>query len=191
MATSAGGHLHMVPHAGGGGVPEGELGAPQLTTLPADPRERVLAVFPLLPAVYLTPAAVRRISSLIDDRHHATAPELRAEAEDALKSLEEVHLALDGVLAGEGFPWRGSAVRARDILAELAGALAVRGGLATPATRRHALGGGKAATPAGGGGGGGGSGAGGGAGGGDGTGGGGSAGGNGQPEQIGHRFLTG
>ena len=149
MATSQGGHLHM-PASGG------ELGAPHLTALPADPRERVLAVFPLLPAAYVSnPALCSRVSALLDDARTTptagggaagpAAAERHAVAVDALRTLEEVHAALEGALGGEGVLWRGAAVRGCDVLADLAGGGAA---LHSPATRRVQWGGGKAAAGA-------------------------------------------
>jgi hypothetical protein len=40
----------------------GELGATRLTLLPTDPMERVIALFPLLPAAYLTPTTVQCVA---------------------------------------------------------------------------------------------------------------------------------
>lgn len=82
--SSSGGHLH---------VAQGEatdLGAAKLTMLPTDPRERVLAVFPYLPAAYLTDKSVARISAMIDERHSAN-PQVKAGAEANLKELDELH----------------------------------------------------------------------------------------------------
>ena len=60
--------------------------------LPMDPRERILAVFPFLPAAYLTDKCVQRISKLIDDRRSPNK-EIKAGAEAGLKEIDELHSA--------------------------------------------------------------------------------------------------
>jgi hypothetical protein len=80
------------PRSSPQGLAGGEAGAAHLTTLPSDPREKVLACFPNLPAAGLTAKAVQRIAMLIDQRHDAN--ELRrAEAEMYIKELDDLHQA--------------------------------------------------------------------------------------------------
>jgi len=79
----------------------GHLGAPNLTVLPSDPRERVLALFPLLPSAFATDDAVKRINTLLDALHSPSREEHTA-AEAQLMELELVHSALEKALDEEG-----------------------------------------------------------------------------------------
>jgi hypothetical protein len=79
----------------------GHLGAPNLTVLPSDPRERLLSLFPLFPAAFATDSAVTRVSELLDALRSPSREE-HAAAEAQLMELELVHSALEKALDEEG-----------------------------------------------------------------------------------------